>query len=664
MSKFNNSVNNSFGYETNSNNIQFETMLNSLNDWQNNPAETTRHCLKYLYNLSRIQQKKIENLEKQKATKSELTSGLNIKGNIADIMRTFNEVAQNIDQRPTKEEINYIINEKINKIELSKGKNIDLKNNNNNINENSIKTQIKNSINDLARNFVTIKEFSDVINSKASKNVINDILNQKANKDDINLIINDIKEYKSLSQKINEIDNDLDRLIDNIKKQFNSINNVLNNITNTKIELKDLESVIEKINEYDKNSLNNYTKLNNEIAEIKSNINNMNIKYNSITESINNIDTMSSDNKNKNENIFQNLDNKLNILTNEINNNKLNLNEKISKNDLDFLNQKINSLEKNLNDKNYITDNDVENISNKIKSDLQSQVNDFQKYIKDYLKNFDDELINNINTKANISDIEELLSLKNDISNLIPLINSKANIIDIENIKLTLEKISQDNLNYVNYNKLDSFILEMQSEISQIKNDLILKGNINETMSYLNNKANIDDVNTALTEIHKELDNKLNLKDFNHSTQNSNTIISTLIKENTVAKWLWESGEVKNGYLVPWEKQISNTSPENFLWEDMNIIIKNSGIYLLNLCFFVRDKPTVQVLINGEGILSQVNSNAYIIRHEKNDMQNKENISGICMNEFLCLDEMSRISISYCGDNNVKGIMCIKEMSC
>ena len=104
----------------NNNNIQFETMLNNINEWQNNPIEATRLCFKYLYEISRSQQKNIEYLEKQKASKNELSSGLSTKGDLADIMHTFNEVAQNMEQRPTKDEILIILDGKIGKSELNK----------------------------------------------------------------------------------------------------------------------------------------------------------------------------------------------------------------------------------------------------------------------------------------------------------------------------------------------------------------------------------------------------------------------------------------------------------------------------------------------------------------------------------------------------------------
>jgi hypothetical protein len=63
----------------------------------------------------------IRELEKQvstKASKSELNSGLNIKANVADVMRTFSEVASSIESRPTSEEVQIIVEEKVSKSDL------------------------------------------------------------------------------------------------------------------------------------------------------------------------------------------------------------------------------------------------------------------------------------------------------------------------------------------------------------------------------------------------------------------------------------------------------------------------------------------------------------------------------------------------------------------
>jgi hypothetical protein len=80
-----------------------------------------RSTFKALCEVVRSQGVAIRELEKQlstKASKSELNSGLNIKANVADVMRTFSEVASNIESRPTMDEIHSYLEDKVSKADL------------------------------------------------------------------------------------------------------------------------------------------------------------------------------------------------------------------------------------------------------------------------------------------------------------------------------------------------------------------------------------------------------------------------------------------------------------------------------------------------------------------------------------------------------------------
>ena len=645
-------------YDSDNNNIQFETMINNISEWQNNPIEATRLCLKYLYELSRSQQKNIEILDKQKASKNELSSGLSTKGDLADIMQTFNEVAQNMEQRPTKDELVLILEEKIamsefNKKLLNRPSIDEIKKM---LSSGEIKVNLRQNMDELSRNFVNIKEFSEIMNSKMSKESVMNLLNEKVSKTEIDMILNDIKNNGNLEEKVKIIDNDLDRLIDHIKKQFNNIDNSINNLNKNKIEYKDFE-VINKVSE--------------DIVKIKNEINHINEKYNSDNDLINEFKNNYEKNlKNIEKNLAKNIENQINLIDEKMNNFQID-NEKAAQNNMNIINKKLFDFEK----QKYTTISDYENISNQLKSEIK----DFQNYIKDYLKKFDEDLVNNINQKMNIEEANEILSQKVDISTLQKMLNSKASSLEMDNLKLNYEKMNQEIQNTITNDKFDSCIEKISFNIQEIKNDLLLKSNIDEVMSYLKNKANIDDVNKALIDIHNDLDNKTSLADFKHAMNNQNSINSYLAKENSIGKWLWESGNISKGYAVPWEVQFINTMPENFIWEkdDICIMVKEKGIYLLSLAFFVREKPNVQVIINGESVLSQVNSSAFIVRQESNNEFsnikfgfNKEDenengyncVTGVTMNEFLCFSNMSKIIISYSGNDSVKGMMSLKQI--
>ena len=664
----NNNTQSFFSYDQDNSIIQFESMLNNISEWQNNPIEATRLCFKYLYEINRSTQKNLEIIDKNKATKIELSTGLNTKGDLSDIMQTFNEVAQNIEQRPTKEELDLKIEDKINE-EIKKV-----------LVSGDIKINLKKNLGDLNENFVNKKELREIIkNNKINNDNLSNLLNEKVNKTEINNILKDLKNFGELNEKVKNIDNDLDRLIDNMKKQFKSIDNSINNLVSCKLEIKDLESLNKAISENNKNNSNKNEEINNDIQQIKNEINVFNSKYNNLNGIIGDIkskyEILDINLKNNENNMIKKIEGQIDIIAERINNNNLDNNDiqkfmYIINQNIEQINEKIYNME----NKKYLLISDFENLSLQLKSEMK----DIENYTKDYYKNFYEDLLKNINKKMDIDEAKSILEQKVDQNTFQKMLNSKSSSADIDNIKLTTSKLTNEIQNKLDIDKFDTIIESVLSNIQEIKNDLVLKGNIDEIMSYLKNKASIDDVNKALVEIHSELDSKSSLEDFNHAMNNQNSINKYLAEENSIAKYIWKSGNVSKGYAVPWEEQIVNTLPENFIWEkdDICITVKKKGIYLISLGFFVEEKPTVQVMINGESVLSQVNSNAFIVRQDNSKefnlnslgkIEDKEQngyncVTGLTMNEFLCLENMSKIVISYSGSNSVKGVMSIKQI--
>ena len=667
--KYNNNPQSFINYEQDNSTIQFESMLNNISEWQNNPIEATRLCFKYLYEINRSTQKSLEFIDKNKATKTELSTGLNTKGDLSDIMQTFNEVAQNMEQRPTKDELDLVIEDKINK-EIKKV-----------MTNGDIKINLKKNWDELNKNFVNKKEFGDAVNSnKTNKENINNLLNEKVSKSEINNILKDLKNFGELNEKVKNIDNDLDRLIDNMKKQFQSIDNSINNLATCKLELKDLESLNKATSENNKNNANINDQINNDIQQVKNEINLFNTKYNNLNGIIGDIkskyEILDINFKNNENNMIKKIESQIDIIAEKLNNSNIDNENDIQK-FMYIINQNIEQINEkifNIVNQKYITISDFDNLSLQLKSEMK----DFENYTKDYYKNFYEDLLKNVNKKMDSEEAKSILAQKVDQNTFQKMINSKSSSVDTDNIKLTLSKITNEIQNKLDIEKFDSFIESISSNIQEIKNDLVLKGNIDEIMSYLKNKANIDDVNKALVEIHTELDSKSSLEDFNHAMNNQNSINKYLAEENSTAKYIWNSGKVSKGYAVPWEEQIINTMPENIIWEkdDISITVKNKGIYLISLGFFVEEKPTIQVMINGEAALSQVNSNAFIVRQENSKEFNLNSLgkiedkeqngyncaTGLTMNEFLCLGNMSKIVISYSGSDSVKGLMSIKQI--
>ena len=663
-------------YQENSS-IEFESLLNNINEWQSNPTEATRYCFKHIYNIIRLQQKRIENLDKQKASKSELTSGLNIKANITDVMKTLNEIALNMEERPTKNELLNLFEEKISEEEFSTklSEKVSFEEIKNYFSEGKIKINIELLMNDLNRNFVNMKDFTEVMEKKINKENVIKMLEQKVNISDLNIVNNEIQNIKNIENRIKEIDNDFDRFIDNIKKQFNSVSNTLDNLNFLKVDQKNFEIFNNKLMEIENKINNKNFLISNDIVEFNQKIGDLSKNFEFLTNNINLVDKKYE--KITNEvlkNNFAEIEiskvyEKIEKIENQINKISNLLDNKLDKQETEFINNKINEIKEITNNtknniyenKKILTTDDLKDLYTDIFGKVQSRFENLQNYTKDFLKKFDNDIIQNLDHKANQEDLQELLSLKLDINNLKTIISQKNEQNSSYEINNLINNISQ---NYLSKNEYQSIL----KNIDEIKNELILKSNINEIMVYLKDKADINEVNKALTLIHNELDNKLFVKDFNHAMKNQNSINTTLVQENKIGKWLWDSGNLRGGHTVPWEIQKINNCPDNYIWDKdtINLVINNKGIYYLNLIFFANSFSIIKIFINGEIAFSKEKKNNSkergYINFEENSNNTNINTTNIKISKYFLFNEKSRISVTYTGSDNVKAILEIKEV--
>jgi len=83
---------------------------------------------------------------------------------------------------------------------------------------------------------------------------------------------------------------------------------------------------------------------------------------------------------------------------------------------------------------------------------------------------------------------------------------------------------------------------------------LARKSNIKDVCALLDMKSNTEEVNKALDEIHEEMDKQVVTKtELNDALTEQNAINEALCAENCSARWLWKSGELQNGFAIPWE---------------------------------------------------------------------------------------------------------------
>ena len=304
-------------------------------------------------------------------------------------------------------------------------------------------------------------------------NNLENILNTKADSNDFNLIKDAFQDMKlKMTQRIDDIDNDLDRLIENIKSQFNSINEDMKKLEKNIIN----NSNIEEINKLINNQLN-VKALEEDINSFKNEIiqalNDFDLNQKNLEERIaSNINDISKENKF----ILENM-NIQNMTIKDLFKNKKNYGKEMNEIKVSEISQNImpeNNPQLNLFIKE--TKKDIENIlnilDNKIDYNIMNvEIIKFQNQIEskiNILNDNQDGLISDINSKIKVmyEDISKELSNKITLNDVKVLINNNNN--------LNEEKINKD------YNK-GEFIKQFEEFRKELK--LKLDTNI---FNYLN----------------------------------------------------------------------------------------------------------------------------------------------------------------------------------
>ena len=507
-------------------------------------------------------------------------------------------------------------------------------------------------------------------------NNLENILNTKADSNDFNLIKDAFQDMKlKMTQRIDDIDNDLDRLIENIKSQFNSINedmkklekNIINNsnieeinkLINNQLNVKALEEdinsfkneIIQALNDFDLNQKN----LEERIA---SNINDISKENKFILENMN-IQNMTIKDLFKNKKNYGKEMNEIKVseISQNImpeNNPQLNLFIKETKKDIEnILNILDNKIDYNIMNVEIIKfQNQIESKINILNDNQDGLISDINSKIKEMYEDISKELSN----KITLNDVKVLINNNNNLNE--EKINKDYNkgefIKQFEEFRKELKLKLDTNI----FNKV---INQFNINFENIKKDINSTNNSKEIIKSIQTKANSEDqINKLFNDINKKLNDKVNSIDFTTAIDNQAIINDTLCNENCIGRWFWNGGDNKINYAIPWDNQSINTSPDNFIWEKGKpfIIINEEGFYVLNLGIFADKRPSIQIVVNGEIIVNNQNNVNKKMVIKNTDINN---IIGISIIEFVQLKKQSKLSVlCYGGKGN--GFLSLKKL--
>lgn len=144
------------------------------------------------------------------------------------------------------------------------------------------------------------------------------------------------------------------------------------------------------------------------------------------------------------------------------------------------------------------------------KQEIKSNIDNIKSELNSNYRNIQSDIQKLDSSKPTLYEITTMLSNKADLNSTSINLQSKVDLSEFEVLKINFEKLNRENSNKIDFNKFDEYMMETRNTIDYIQKDLVIKANIKEVFLHLKNKAEIDDVNKALTQIHDELDLKTN----------------------------------------------------------------------------------------------------------------------------------------------------------
>ena len=478
------------------------------------------------------------------------------------------------------------------------------------------------------------EEIKDVKNevfsemNKVKNSFKNDVFLKKKDFDFINK-----ENFIDMEKKISDLNKlNLGQLYEKFLKDFKNINNKIVNLEN---ENKESIFKLENKNKTDKNEINlEYIKFKNEILKNFEIIQNKKNQENILEKLENDLYSMkkkiivTETNLEIYNDQFLELTSRLKETENEIKNLEI-IPERI----LNF-EKNIKTIKKNINEKEKISKKENGDLINNLKVDFFSKIKKIKKEIKH-------QKINNLQSKLKITpkDLNKTKEFEN-------LKNEK-----ISNLEREIETIKIQMINLRPKKNINSFNNSISSENSKkklikIREELLKKSDLDKICIFLDQKADIKDVNELIKEIYNEIDKLPSKKNDIKNVQ-----------------YIWKSGKTVAG-RIPWEIESFNNLKNNFFVSQnkYEIVILEEGLYEVSFGIFGRDKPEFKFFLNGENIVS---SQKMKINNDKGKFENKHsngNVVGLTMYDFFVFPFNSRIWYEFAGNFGYEGFLKITKM--
>lgn len=302
----------------------------------------------------------------------------------------------------------------------------------------------------------------------------------------------------------------------------------------------------------------------------------------------------------------------------------------------------------------------LQDAKSQMQRDLLRSIGEVRDDLRSLVTGVEKELTTLLDKKAGTAEIQANLGDKADLHTLHRLISSRVSSDEFDEIKGQLESLIQEVGNKAEQRDVNMQLQYSREAIDDLHKGLTQRPTVKDVLNLTDSKASLAEVERSLTRLAEDIGQRVQKRDLESLMNEQQQVVEALCAENCVARWIWKTGEVRPGNSVPWEVQSVNTCPDNFLWEreKTSILTVAPGLYEISAGFYARRKPNVQLLVNGEMVLTEAKDDTSKLfgRHPAG------NIAGVTFRDFLALPSRARVAITYVGDAGAEGFLGLRKL--
>lgn len=186
-------------------------------------------------------------------------------------------------------------------------------------------------------------------------------------------------------------------------------------------------------------------------------------------------------------------------------------------------------------------------------SDITQKLLDLRSEVLTRVADLNTQTMDVVAMKANQDDFRVLIDEKVDMSVMKTYLNQKLGLGEFDALKVTVERLHADMAQKSSCRDIDGINEFIKNQFDHFSKELLLRVQIKDLCTLLDQKANLNDVNKTLEIVQSEVETCVKDEKYKEALNDQALVNEALCAENCVGRWVWKSGDLHSQNMVPLE---------------------------------------------------------------------------------------------------------------